>query len=84
MCAAPRRNTIAKPEMCYFCFDVLYSHLYHLEQPRVPSFSNDAYPLFVTWRIGKDKKLRGCIGTFNEMNLHNGLREYAVTRYTAR
>ena len=37
-------------------------------------------PLFVTWRIGKDKKLRGCIGTFNEMLLHHGLREYAVTR----
>ncbi len=38
-------------------------------------------PLFVTWRIGKEKKLRGCIGTFSEMQLHNGLREYAVTRY---
>ncbi len=25
--------------------------------------------------------MRGCIGTFNEMNLHHGLREYAVTRY---
>ena len=37
-------------------------------------------PLFVTWRIGKEKKLRGCIGTFNEMLLHHGLREYAVTR----
>jgi len=71
--------SIAKPEMCYFCFDVLYCHLYHLDPPRVPSFSNDQYPLFVTWKIGKDKKLRGCIGTFNEMNLHHGLREYAVT-----
>uniref|UniRef100_T1J4T4 AMMECR1 domain-containing protein n=1 Tax=Strigamia maritima TaxID=126957 RepID=T1J4T4_STRMM len=36
-------------------------------------------PLFVTWKIGKDKRLRGCIGTFNAMNLHHGLREYAVT-----
>lgn len=71
--------SIAKPEMCYFCFDVLYCHLYHLDPPRVPSFTNDQYPLFVTWKIGKDKKLRGCIGTFNEMNLHHGLREYAVT-----
>ena len=35
----------------------------------------------MTWRIGKEKKLRGCIGTFNEMQLHGGLREYAVTRY---
>jgi hypothetical protein len=32
---------IAKPEMCYFCFDVLYCHLYHLDPPRVPSFTNE-------------------------------------------
>lgn len=36
-------------------------------------------PLFVTWEIGKGKKLRGCIGTFNAMNLQSGLREYAIT-----
>lgn len=35
--------------------------------------------MFVTWKIGKDKRLRGCIGTFNAMNLQSGLREYAVT-----
>lgn len=39
--AGPKPNAIAKAEMCYFCFDVLYCHLYHLEPPRVPSFSND-------------------------------------------
>jgi len=71
--------SIVKPEMCYYCFDVLYCHLYQMEPPRVPMFSNDSYPLFVTWKIGKEKKLRGCIGTFNEMHLHQGLREYAVT-----
>jgi len=77
----PHQNgyRIIKPEMCYYCFDVLYCHLYNLQQPQVPSFINDTYPLFVTWEIGKDKKLRGCIGTFNEMQLHSGLREYAVT-----
>lgn len=37
-------------------------------------------PLFVTWKIGRDRRLRGCIGTFTAMSLHNGLREYAVTR----
>ena len=26
-------------------------------------------------------RLRGCIGTFNAMHLHTGLREYATTRY---
>merc|ERR1712025_1475000 len=72
-------HKIIKPEMCYFCFDVLYCHLYNLQPPQVPSFCNENYPLFVTWKIGKDQKLRGCIGTFNEMQLHQGLREYAVT-----
>ena len=38
-------------------------------------------PLFVTWKIGKDKKLRGCIGTFSALNLHQGLREYSISRY---
>merc|ERR1712127_474625 len=74
------RHKVAKADMCYFCFDVLYCHLYGLQPPQVPtSFSNDEYPLFVTWKIGKDQKLRGCIGTFNEMELHHGLREYAIT-----
>lgn len=36
-------------------------------------------PLFVTWHIGRDRRLRGCIGTFSDMNLHSGLREYALT-----
>ncbi|PKK20228.1 Alport syndrome, mental retardation, midface hypoplasia and elliptocytosis chromosomal region gene 1 [Columba livia] len=38
-----------------------------------------ANPLFVTWKIGRDKRLRGCIGTFSAMNLHSGLREYTLT-----
>lgn len=36
-------------------------------------------PLFVTWKIGRDQRLRGCIGTFSELNLHSGLKEYALT-----
>ncbi|TRY67440.1 hypothetical protein TCAL_02740 [Tigriopus californicus] len=75
----PNGYSVVRPDMAYYCFDVLYSHLYHMDPPRTPSFPNDFYPLFVTWKIGKDKKLRGCIGTFNEMELHEGLREYAVT-----
>ena len=38
-------------------------------------------PIFVTWKYGHNRKLRGCIGTFSAMNLHDGLREYAITRY---
>jgi len=73
------QDSIIRPEMCYYCFDVLYCHLYQLDPPRVPTFTNGSHPLFVTWKIDKSKKLRGCIGTFNDMHLHAGLREYAVT-----
>ncbi|XP_011703059.1 PREDICTED: uncharacterized protein CG5902-like [Wasmannia auropunctata] len=76
----PRKPaTIAQPEMGFFCFDVLYCQLHQLDPPKAPNFSNEAFPLFVTWTIGKDMRLRGCIGTFNAMHLHAGLREYATT-----
>lgn len=76
----PRKpTTIAQPEMGFFCFDVLYCQLHQLDPPKAPNFSNEAFPLFVTWTIGKDMRLRGCIGTFNAMHLHAGLREYATT-----
>lgn len=73
---------IAVPNMCLFCFDVLYCELNNITgtgHTTDPTFTNDAYPLFVTWKIGRDKRLRGCIGTFSAMNLHTGLREYAIT-----
>ncbi|XP_044161815.1 AMME syndrome candidate gene 1 protein [Bufo gargarizans] len=73
------RKMVVSAEMCCFCFDVLYSHLYGYQPPRTPRFTNDPYPLFVTWKIGRDKRLRGCIGTFSAMNLHSGLREYTLT-----
>ena len=38
-------------------------------------------PLFVTWKTGADKKLRGCIGTFTAMSVNKGLSEYAIQRY---
>uniref|UniRef100_A0ABM5EVT3 Nuclear protein AMMECR1 isoform X1 n=1 Tax=Pogona vitticeps TaxID=103695 RepID=A0ABM5EVT3_9SAUR len=73
------RKMVVSAEMCCFCFDVLYCHLYGYQPPRSPRFTNDPYPLFVTWKIGRDKRLRGCIGTFSAMNLHSGLREYTLT-----
>ena len=67
-------------EMIYYCFDVLNSHLHkHSEPPRKPIFTNNEFPLFVTWYIGREKELRGCIGTFQPLNLHDGLKEYAIT-----
>ncbi|XP_050549126.1 nuclear protein AMMECR1 [Daktulosphaira vitifoliae] len=79
---APIGNSLIKitsPEMGFFCFDTLYSYLNSLAPPKNPNFTNEPFPLFVTWEIGKDKKLRGCIGTFNSISLHSGLREYAIT-----
>ena len=35
-------------------------------------------PLFVSWKIGRDKRLRGCIGTFSPLSLHGGLKEYSL------
>lgn len=29
--------------------------------------------------IGNEKRLRGCIGTFSPLNLHEGLKEYSIT-----
>lgn len=72
-------DQVALPEMCFFCFEVLYCELNNIEGPGQPPFTNDPYPLFVTWKIGRDKRLRGCIGTFSAMHLHSGLREYALT-----
>ncbi|KAG8200659.1 hypothetical protein JTE90_022280 [Oedothorax gibbosus] len=74
-----RNGMVVCVEMCFFCFDVLYCYLNQYDSPKTPNFPNESYPLFVTWKIGKDRKLRGCIGTFNSMNLATGLREYAVT-----
>ena len=54
-----RHYSICKPEMCYFCFDVLYCQLYGLAPPSAPSMSQDRFPLFMTWAIGRDKRLRG-------------------------
>ena len=34
--------SVASSEMCFFCFDVLISHLNHLDPPKIPSFTNNA------------------------------------------
>lgn len=69
-------------EMCFFCFDVLVNHLNHSPPPKNPCFTNEAFPFFVTWKLGRSKQLRGCIGTFKALNLHHGLRDYAIKSAT--
>ncbi|KAJ4290920.1 hypothetical protein N0V90_010116 [Kalmusia sp. IMI 367209] len=44
--------------------------------------SEGASPLFVTWNVVQkngEKRLRGCIGTFEAQELDDGLRSYALT-----
>lgn len=67
--------------LCYYTFEVLEDHLNkkEKEQPVFPSqFKNIDCPLFVTWKIGKDKDLRGCIGTFSSESLETNLPKYAL------
>lgn len=77
---APGRTVCS--EMCYYCFEVLINHLNRSPPPRRLSFSNDPFPLFVTWHNNNGKRLRGCIGTFQPTNLHTGLRHYAIQSAT--
>lgn len=37
-----RNSVIVKPEMGFFCFDVLYCQLHQLDPPKPPNFSNEA------------------------------------------
>eukprot|EP00794_Sanderia_malayensis_P010921 gene10921-12082_t len=61
------------PIICtqWFCFPK--------QLPVEASTFRGVFPLFVTWKIGKDKRLRGCIGTFSALNLHHGLKEYSIS-----
>ncbi|THV05411.1 hypothetical protein K435DRAFT_816394 [Dendrothele bispora CBS 962.96] len=66
---------------CYHAFDALYCALVSSATPISPSFPDDKYPLFVTWktqRPGRSSRLRGCIGNFEPQSLHEGLAEYAL------
>ncbi|EGG18367.1 DUF51 family protein [Cavenderia fasciculata] len=69
-------------EMVSYCFDSLISH-YESKKLYKPSFTNDPFPLFVTWKIDKhgkgDHELRGCIGTFSNIPLVEGLNKFALS-----
>lgn len=52
-------------QLCELSIHIEITKLYYL-------FSLLNSPLFVTWHIGRDRRLRGCIGTFSPMSLHSG------------
>ena len=35
------KGPVIVKEMPFFCFDVLFSHIYRLEPPKLPHFTND-------------------------------------------
>ena len=36
-----QNGMVIRPDMCFFCFDVLYSHLHSCEPPKTPLFTNE-------------------------------------------
>eukprot|EP00842_Homolaphlyctis_polyrhiza_P005150 jgi/Hompol1/5636/HPOL_004583-RA len=67
---------MATTDHCAYCFDVLVGHLGGSNAESIqPGFSNDSFPLFVTWTVTKTQQLRGCIGNFTPMPVHKGLRD---------
>ncbi|KAI9598736.1 AMMECR1 domain-containing protein [Syncephalis fuscata] len=75
---------VVTEQHCIYCFDVLQGH-FDPKHTATANFNDDAYPLFVTWKILNEdededgSQLRGCIGNFSAQSLHSGLREYALT-----
>jgi uncharacterized protein (TIGR00296 family) len=84
--------SVSNDEVCSYCFDVLHRHFDDKYVAKSVSKNNNNYgeiscPLFVTLkkscRVNDDDgddecegKLRGCIGTFANVNLEEGLDTY--------
>ena len=67
--------------LCKYCFEVLESALSNKDYKKIlfpEEFKGKSYPLFVTWTLGKEKELRGCIGTFEKSKLEKQLGKYAL------
>ena len=68
-------------KLCQYCFQVLETYLQGKDIDQVPfpsEFQGKSYPLFVTWTTGKEKELRGCIGTFKSDLLEKNLKAYTI------
>ena len=65
--------------LCKFCFETLESALTSKGTPKFPEeYKDKSFPLFVTWTTGKEKELRGCIGTFSSDKLEKNLKRYTL------
>mmetsp|Transcript_12697 Transcript_12697/g.32484 ORF Transcript_12697/g.32484 Transcript_12697/m.32484 type:complete len:202 (+) Transcript_12697:62-667(+) len=62
----------------FYCFSTL-ARLLGKDIPPVvlpKEYATKECPLFVTWKVQAGHHLRGCIGTFGDMQLPSGLEEY--------
>ena len=66
--------------LCVFAFDTLISELTNKQIPNCfpESLKSKKFPLFVTWTTGKNKNLRGCIGTFVSNDLEENLKNFSL------
>ena len=66
--------------MCFLCFETLENNVSGTKlnkfKSQIPSGDDRQCPMFVTWKKGDH--LRGCIGTFQSIDLWDGLQEYAI------
>ena len=66
-------------QLCKYCFQILEGILLKEDLQKITfpeQFKGKSYPLFVTWKIGKEKVLRGCVGTFAKDDLEKNLLKY--------
>jgi uncharacterized protein (TIGR00296 family) len=66
-------------ELCVYAFDVVLSSVNREKSDLIfpKKFEDKQYPIFVTWSTGKEKNLRGCIGTFQHEDLQKNLLTYS-------
>lgn len=60
--------------MVRYCFDILHQAFNQSYPVNQPLFPNITSALFITLKKGTE--LRGCIGTFQKINLYQGLKKY--------
>lgn len=66
-------------QLCVYAFDNIIAKLNNKNKPVIPvKFNSLEFPLFVTWTMGKNKDLRGCIGTFASEKLAANLDNYSL------
>merc|ERR1711976_729295 len=70
---------LIKKSHLLFCFESIVKYIRNKKLPEYPKELEDKkYSLFVTWKIGEEKELRGCIGTFQQEFLSKNLQKYAL------